>query len=437
MISNTIKYIGVNDHTIDLFEGQYPVPNGMAYNSYLILDEKTAVMDSVEIGFADEWFGNIKAELGDRQPDYLVIQHMEPDHSGSILRFMEEFPAAKVVTSAKAMGMIQNFFGIDFTDRAIVVKEKDTLSLGSRTLTFYGATMVHWPEVIVTYDDKDKVLFSADAFGKFGALDVEEDWLSEARRYYIGIVGKFGVSVQTLLKKIGVLDIQTICSLHGPVLKDNIRDYIDKYNTWSRYEPEEDGILVAYTSIYGNTKKAVDLLVEELKAQGETNIMVRDLARCDQFAATADAFRFSKLVLATTTYNGEIFPSMRTFIEHLTERGFQKRTVGFIENGSWSPVAMKVMKGLLEKSKDLSYTENNVKILSALNKESIAQVKALAEELVREPEVNAEETPVKAVEHAKKFVCKICGYVYEGEELPKDFICPLCKRGADDFEEVK
>ncbi|MBQ4577359.1 MAG: FprA family A-type flavoprotein, partial [Firmicutes bacterium] len=279
----------------------------------------------------------------------------------------------------------------EFSDRAIAVKEKDTLSLGNRTLTFYGATMVHWPEVIVTYDDKDKVLFSADAFGKFGALDVEEDWLSEARRYYIGIVGKFGVSVQTLLKKIRVLDIQTICSLHGPVLKGNISYYIDKYNTWSSYEPEEDGILVAYTSIYGNTKKAVDLLVEELKTQGVTNVVVRDLARCDQFAATADAFRFSKLVLATTTYNGEIFPSMRTFIEHLTERGFQKRTVGFIENGSWSPVAMKVMKGLLEKSKDLSYTENNVKILSALNKESIAQVKVLAEELVREVEPTGEE----------------------------------------------
>ncbi|MBQ6948051.1 MAG: MBL fold metallo-hydrolase, partial [Firmicutes bacterium] len=361
----------------------------------------------------------------------------EPDHSGSIHRFMEEFPAAKVVASVRSMDMIRNFFGTEFGDRAIAVKEKDTLALGSRTLTFYGATMVHWPEVIVTYDDKDKVLFSADAFGKFGALDVEEDWLSEARRYYIGIVGKFGVSVQTLLKKIRVLDIQTICSLHGPVLKENISYYIDKYNTWSSYEPEEDGILVAYTSIYGNTKKAVDLLVEELKTQGVTNVVVRDLARCDQFAATADAFRFSKLVLATTTYNGEIFPSMRTFIEHLTERGFQKRTVGFIENGSWSPVAMKVMKGLLEKSKDLSYTENNVKILSALNKESIAQVKVLAEELVREVEPTGEEESAVPAENTKKFVCKICGYVYEGEELPKDFICPLCKRGVEDFEEVK
>ena len=437
MISDTIKYIGVNDHNIDLFEGQYPVPNGMAYNSYLILDEKIAIMDSVELSFAEEWFANIRRELGDRQPDYLIVQHMEPDHSGSIRRFMEEFPTAKVVASVRAMDMIRNFFNTEFGDRAIAVKEKDTLSLGSRTLTFYGATMVHWPEVIVTYDDKDKVLFSADAFGKFGALDVEEDWLSEARRYYIGIVGKFGVSVQTLLKKIRVLDIQTICSLHGPVLKENISYYIDKYNTWSSYEPEEDGILVAYTSIYGNTKKAVDLLVEELKTQGVTNVVVRDLARCDQFAATADAFRFSKLVLATTTYNGEIFPSMRTFIEHLTERGFQKRTVGFIENGSWSPVAMKVMKGLLEKSKDLSYTENNVKILSALNKESIAQVKVLAEELVREVEPTGEEEPAVPAENTKKFVCKICGYVYEGEELPKDFICPLCKRGVEDFEEVK
>ena len=437
MISDTIKYIGVNDHNIDLFEGQYPVPNGMAYNSYLILDETIAVMDSVELSFAEEWFANIRKELGDRQPDYLIVQHMEPDHSGSIRRFMEEFPEAKLVASVRAMDMVRNFFGTGFGDRAIAVKEKDTLSLGSRTLTFYGATMVHWPEVIVTYDDKDKVLFSADAFGKFGALDVDEPWLDEARRYYIGIVGKFGVSVQTLLKKAATLDIQTICSLHGPVLKENIGYYIDKYNTWSSYEPEEDGVLVAYTSIYGNTKKAVDLLVEELKAQGETNIVVRDLARCDQFAATADAFRFSKLILATTTYNGEIFPSMRTFIEHLTGRGFQKRTVGFIENGSWSPVAMKVMKGLLEKSKDLSYTENNVKILSALNKESIAQVKVLAEELVREVEPTGEEEPAVPAENTKKFVCKICGYVYEGEELPKDFICPLCKRGVEDFEEVK
>ena len=437
MISDTIKYIGVNDHRIDLFEGQYPVPNGMAYNSYLILDEKIAIMDSVELSFAEEWFANIRTELGDRQPDYLIVQHMEPDHSGSIRRFMEEFPTAKLVASARAMDMVRNFFDTGFGDRAIAVKEKDTLALGSRTLTFYGATMVHWPEVIVTYDDKDKVLFSADAFGKFGALDVDEPWLDEARRYYIGIVGKFGVSVQTLLKKIRVLDIQTICSLHGPVLKENISYYIDKYNTWSSYEPEEDGILVAYTSIYGNTKKAVDLLVEELKTQGVTNVVVRDLARCDQFAATADAFRFSKLVLATTTYNGEIFPSMRTFIEHLTERGFQKRTVGFIENGSWSPVAMKVMKGLLEKSKDLSYTENNVKILSALNKESIAQVKVLAEELVREVEPTGEEESAVPAENTKKFVCKICGYVYEGEELPKDFICPLCKRGVEDFEEVK
>jgi len=381
MISDTIKYIGVNDHNIDLFEGQYPVPNGMAYNSYLILDENIAVMDSVELSFAEEWFANIRKELGDRQPDYLIVQHMEPDHSGSIRRFMEEFPTAKLVASVRAMDMVRNFFGTEFGDRAIAVKEKDTLSLGSRTLTFYGATMVHWPEVIVTYDDKDKVLFSADAFGKFGALDVDEPWLDEARRYYIGIVGKFGVSVQTLLKKAATLDIQTICSLHGPVLTENLGYYIDKYNTWSSYEPEEEGVLVAYTSIYGNTKKAVDLLVEELKTQGVTNIVVRDLARCDQFAATADAFRFSKLVLATTTYNGDIFPFMRTFIEHLTGRGFQKRTVGFIENGSWAPVATKVMKGLLEKSKDLIYTENNVKILSAVNDDSISQIQALAQEL--------------------------------------------------------
>ncbi|MBQ6685707.1 MAG: MBL fold metallo-hydrolase [Firmicutes bacterium] len=436
-ITKDIRYIGVNDHEVDLFEGQYVVPNGMAYNSYAIMDEKIAIMDTVDKNFTHEWLDNIQTALQGRNPDYLIVQHMEPDHSANIANFLKAYPEAIVVSSAKAFVMMKNFFGDDYADRRIVVGEGDTLSLGKHVLTFVTAPMVHWPEVIVTYDDKDKVLFSADAFGKFGALDVEEDWLSEARRYYIGIVGKFGVSVQTLLKKIGVLDIQTICSLHGPVLKDNISDYIDKYNTWSRYEPEEDGVLVAYTSIYGNTKKAVDLLVEELKSQGVTNVVVRDLARCDQFAATADAFRFSKLVLATTTYNGEIFPSMRTFIEHLTERGFQKRTVGFIENGSWSPVAMKVMKGLLEKSKDLSYTENNVKILSALNKESIAQVKVLAEELVREVEPTGEEEPAVPAENTKKFVCKICGYVYEGEELPKDFICPLCKRGVEDFEEVK
>ena len=391
MISDTIKYIGVNDHRLDLFEGQYPVPNGMAYNSYLILDETVAIMDSVELSFAEEWFANIRRELGDRQPDYLIVQHMEPDHSGSIRRFMEEFPEAKLVASARAMDMIRNFFDTEFGGRTIVVKEKDTLSLGSRTLTFYGATMVHWPEVIVTYDDKDKVLFSADAFGKFGALDVDEPWLDEARRYYIGIVGKFGVSVQTLLKKIRVLDIQTICSLHGPVLKENISYYIDKYNTWSSYEPEEEGVVIAYTSIYGHTKDAVYELANELEERGERNVSVYDLARCDQFAAVADAFRYDRLVLATTTYNGDIFPFMRTFIHHLTSRGFANRTVAFIENGSWAPVAAKVMKGLLEPCKGLYYEEAGVTIKSAFNDQSLEELRWLACQLTGGPDEIEEE----------------------------------------------
>lgn len=386
MISNTIKYIGVNDYDIDLFEGQYPVPNGMAYNSYLILDEKIAVMDSVEARFADEWIVNIRRELSagdrtlERQPDYLIVQHMEPDHSGSIFRFLEEFPQAKVVASARAMDIVRNFFGKDFGERGIEVKEKDTLSLGSRTLTFYGATMIHWPEVIMTYDDRDKVLFSADAFGKFGALDVKDDWLSEARRYYIGIVGKFGVSVQTLLKKIEGLEIQAICSLHGPVLNDNIGYYIDKYNTWSSYEPEEEGVTIAYTSMYGNTKAAVEELEDEFLKRG-VKVVVHDLARGDMFAAIADAFRFDRLILATTTYNGGVFPFMRTFIEHLTDRGFANHTVGFVENGSWAPVAAKGMKALLEKAKNLTYTEHGVRILSAVDEENLREIRELAEEL--------------------------------------------------------
>ena len=433
-ISNTIQYIGVNDHEIDLFEGQYVVPNGMAYNSYAVMDNKIAIMDTVDVHFADEWLGNIKNVLGERLPDYLIVQHMEPDHSGSVFRFMEAFPEAKVVASAKAFVMMKNFFGTDFTDRQIVVGENDTLSLGDRTLTFITAPMVHWPEVIVTYDSKDKVLFSADGFGKFGALDIEEDWVCEARRYYIGIVGKYGVSVQALLKKAAALDIRIICPLHGPVLTENLGYYIDLYNTWSSYAAEEDGVMIAYTSVYGNTKKAVEQLAEMLRKNGCPKVVVNDLARCDMAEAVEDAFRYSKLVLATTTYNSGIFPFMHTFIDHLTERNYSNRTVAFIENGSWLPSAARVMKGMLEKSKNLTYTNANVTIMSALNAESSAQLTALADELSRQTPAEAD-----AVEQAanKKYVCKVCGYVYEGSELPSDFVCPICKRGAEDFEEMK
>ncbi|MBS7403485.1 MAG: MBL fold metallo-hydrolase [Oscillospiraceae bacterium] len=433
-ISNTIQYIGVNDHEIDLFEGQYVVPNGMAYNSYAVMDNKIAIMDTVDVHFADVWLGNIKNVLGERLPDYLIVQHMEPDHSGSVFRFMEAFPEAKVVASAKAFVMMKNFFGTDFTDRQIVVGENDTLSLGDRTLTFITAPMVHWPEVIVTYDSKDKVLFSADGFGKFGALDIEEDWVCEARRYYIGIVGKYGLSVQALLKKAAALDIRIICPLHGPVLTENLGYYIDLYNTWSSYAAEEDGVMIAYTSVYGNTKKAVEQLAEMLRKNGCPKVVVNDLARCDMAEAVEDAFRYSKLVLATTTYNSGIFPFMHTFIDHLTERNYSNRTVAFIENGSWLPSAARVMKGMLEKSKNLTYTNANVTIMSALNAESSAQLTALADELSRQTPAEAD-----AVEQAanKKYVCKVCGYVYEGSELPSDFVCPICKRGAEDFEEMK
>ena len=383
-ISEDIRYIGVNDHAVDLFEGQYIVPNGMAYNSYAIIDEKIAIMDTVDAGFTHEWLDNIQNVLSGRTPDYLVVQHMEPDHSANIVNFIRSYPDAKIVSSAKAFVMMKNFFGTDFPEKQVVVGEGDTLSLGKHTLTFVTAPMVHWPEVIVTYDSYDKVLFSADGFGKFGTLDVEEEWADEARRYYIGIVGKYGAQVQALLKKAAGLDIQTICPLHGPVLTENLGYYIGLYNTWSGYQPEEDGIVIAYTSVYGNTKKAVLQLAEKLKANGCPKVVVNDLARCDMAKAVDDAFRYSKLVLATTTYNAEIFPFMREFITHLTERNFSNRTVAFIENGSWAPLAAKVMKGMLEKSKNLTYTENNVKILSALNEESTAQLNALAEELSKE-----------------------------------------------------
>ena len=594
-ITKDIKYIGVNDHKVDLFEGQYVVPNGMAYNSYAIIDKKIAIMDTVDAAFTHEWLDNIQNTLGARKPDYLIVQHMEPDHSANIMNFIKAYPDAIVVSSAKAFAMMKNFFGTDFADRRIVVGEGDTLSLGEHTLTFVTAPMVHWPEVIVTYDAKDKVLFSADGFGKFGALDVEEDWACEARRYYIGIVGKYGAQVQALLKKAAGLEIDVICPLHGPVLSENLGYYLGLYNTWSSYQPEEEGIVIAYTSVYGNTKKAVMLLADKLKASGCPKVVVNDLARCDMAEAVEDAFRYSKLVLATTTYNAEIFPFMREFITHLTERNFSNRTVAFIENGSWAPLAAKVMKGMFEKSKNITYTDTTVRILSALNEESTEQLNRLTEELCREylaqqdstankndltalfnigyglyvvtsndgkkdnglivntvtqvtntpnriavtinkenyshhvikqigkMNINCltEEAPFKVFEtfgfvsgrnvdkfadceplrsdnglvflpryinsfmslkveqyvdldtHGmficsvtearvisdkpsmtyayyhenvkpkpntkgkKGYVCTICGYVYEGEELPEDFICPLCKHGASDFEEIK
>ena len=594
-ITNDIKYVGVNDHKVDLFEGQYIVPNGMAYNSYVIIDEKIAVMDTVDINFTHEWLDNIQGVLDGRKPDYLIIQHMEPDHSANIMNFMKVYPNTKVVSSAKAFVMMNNFFGNDFANNRIVVGELDTLSLGKHTLTFVTAPMVHWPEVIVTYDNYDKVLFSADGFGKFGALDVEEEWACEARRYYIGIVGKYGAQVQSLLKKASTLDIQMILPLHGPVLKDNLGYYLNLYNKWSSYEPEDEGIVIAYTSVYGNTKKAVLELAEKLKANGCPKIVVNDLARCDMAEAVEDAFRYSKLVLATTTYNADIFPFMREFINHLTERNFQNRTVAFIENGSWAPLAAKVMKEMFGQSKNISFAENTVKILSALNADSSAQLNNLALELCREyiasnndtankndlnalfnigyglyvvtsndgkkdnglivntvtqvtntpnriavtinkenyshhiikqtekmninclsvdapfkvfeafgfqsgrnvdkfadckpnrsdnglvflPKyinsfmslkvenyidlgthgmficsitearvINDLETmtytyyqnnvkPKPKTEGKKGYVCKICGWIYEGEELPEDIVCPLCKHGASDFEEIK
>ena len=380
-ITKDIKYIGVNDHDIDLFEGQYVVENGMAYNSYAVVDDKIAVLDTVDKRFCDEWLGNIENTLGDRTPDYLIIQHMEPDHSANIMQFMDKYENATIVASAKAFQIMEQFFGTQFADRQLVVGEGDTLNLGAHTLNFVAAPMVHWPEVIVTYDSKDKVLFSADGFGKFGALDVDEDWACEARRYYIGIVGKYGMQVQMLLKKAAALDIQTICPLHGPILKEDLGYYIGLYNTWSSYAVETDGVVVCYTSVYGHTKEAALLLADMLEKKGCPKVAVNDLARCDMAEAVEDAFRYSKMVLATTTYNAEIFPFMREFINHLTERNYQNRTVGIIENGSWAPMAAKTMKAMLEKSKNLTFTDTTVKIMSALNDESRAQLESLADEL--------------------------------------------------------
>ncbi len=594
-ITKDIKYIGVNDHKVDLFEGQYVVPNGMAYNSYVILDDKTAVMDTVDRNFTHEWLDNLSEALEGRKPDYLIVQHMEPDHSANIMSFMNAYPQAVIVSSQKAFAMMKNFFGTEFADRRIVVGEGDTLTLGRHTLTFVTAPMVHWPEVIVTYDSLDKVLFSADGFGKFGALDAEEDWACEARRYYIGIVGKYGAQVQALLKKAAGLDIQIICPLHGPVLTENLGYYLNLYNIWSGYGVESEGVVIAYTSVYGHTKKAVELLAEKLRERGCPKVVVTDLARSDMAEAVEDAFRYGKLVLATTTYNAEIFPFMREFINHLTERGFKNRTVGLMENGSWAPMAAKVMKGMLENCKNITWTDTTVRITSALNDLSRGQIDALAEELTRDYVAQNGETankndmtalfnigyglyvvtsndgkrdnglivntvtrvtntpnrvavcvnkdnyshhiikqtgkmnvnclsveapfsvfesfgfrsgrnvdkfegaevlrsdnglvflpryinsflslkveqyidmdthgmficsvtearvisdketmtytyyqqnvkPKPKTEGKKGWVCKVCGYVYEGDELPEDFVCPLCKHGAADFEPIQ
>ena len=380
-VTKDIFYVGVNDHQVDLFEGQYVVPNGMAYNSYVIMDEKIAVMDTIDRNFIAPWMENVKAVIGERKPDYLIVQHMEPDHSAGIAHFLAAYPEATVVASAKAFTMMKNFFGEDYADRRLVVGEGSTLSLGKHQLTFVTAPMVHWPEVIVTYDACDKVLFSADGFGKFGALDVEEDWAGEARRYYIGIVGKYGPQVQALLKKAAGLDISIICPLHGPVLTENLGYYLNLYDIWSSYRAESEGIVIAYTSVYGHTKAAVELLAKKLEEKGCPKVVVADLARCDMAEAVEDAFRYGKLVLATTTYNADIFPFMKEFIHHLTERNYQNRTVAIMENGTWAPTAAKVIRGMLEGSKNLTFTDTTVRILSALSDESRAQIDALANEL--------------------------------------------------------
>ena len=380
-VTEDIIYVGVNDHEVDLFEGQYDVPNGMSYNSYVVLDEKVAVFDTVDAHFKDEWFANLEEAFDGRTPDYLIVQHMEPDHAANIANFAEKYPEAKIVGNAKTFPMMKQFFGTDFADRQIVVKEGETLSTGKHNLTFVMAPMVHWPEVMMTYDTTDKIFFSADAFGKFGALDVEEEWDCEARRYYIGIVGKYGPMVQKLFAKVGSLEINAICPLHGPVLTENLGHYLNLYTIWSSYQVETEGTVIAYTSVYGNTKKAVELLAEKLTEEGCPKVVVTDLARDDMAEAVEDAFRYGKLILATTTYNGDIFPFMKEFINHLTERSYQNRTIGFVENGSWTPMAAKIMKAAFEKSKNITFADTTVTIRSAVDETSEAQIAALAKEM--------------------------------------------------------
>ena len=433
-VTDSIVYVGVNDHDVDLFEGQYIVPNGMAYNSYVVLDDKIAVFDTMEKTKTAEWLANLEEALGDSKPDYLIVQHMEPDHSASIQAFAEKYPETVIVGNKKTFKMIGQFFPTLTIGSKLEVENGAVLDLGTHKLNFVFAPMVHWPEVMMTYESTEKILFSADGFGKFGALDVEEDWACEARRYYIGIVGKYGAQVQAVLKKAAELEIETICPLHGPVLKENLGYYIDLYDTWSGYRPESEGVCICYTSVYGNTKQAVELLAEELKARGVETVEVSDLARCDMAEAVEDAFRYDRLVLATTTYNGEIFPFMQQFIDHLTERNFQNRVVAFIENGSWAPAAQKIMRAKLEGSKNLTIAENNVTILSAVNDETVKQIKALAAELAC---MNGACCCVcEAPEGTKlnRYVCNICGFEHDCEgELPEDFRCPLCGRGPADF----
>lgn len=471
-VTQDVEYIGVNDHQIDLFEGHYAVPNGMAYNSYVIHDEKIAVMDTVDQYFTHDWMANLRSALNGAKPDYLVVHHMEPDHSANFDAFLGEYPDTQVVASDKAFKMVDQFFpGLLPKDQRIVVKEGDVLDLGKHQLHFVAAPMVHWPEVMFSYDSTDKILFSADAFGKFGANNVEQEWTDEARRYYIGIVGKYGMQVQNVLKKAAKLDIRMICSLHGPILKGDLSKYLNLYDTWSAYRTESDGVLIAYTSIYGHTKKAVELLAKKLREKGCPKVVVDDLARTDMAACVGHAFQYGKIVLATTTYNMEIFPFMREFINCLTERNFQNRQIAFIENGSWAPQAMKVMQGMLSKSKNLTYCENNVKIFSAMSDANRATIDALAAELVGDDAVAVESPDERAAAEAAAaeasapkaaasaapaeapaaeapasdaaaeprygWVCKICGYIYEGDPLPDDFICPVCGRPASDFERIE
>ncbi len=437
LIKKDIFYIGVNDHQLDLFEGQYVVPNGMAYNSYVIIDDLIAIFDTVEKNFKDEWFKNLKEVLGEEKPTYLIVQHMEPDHSGNIIEFLKVYPNAFVIATAQAFKMMSQFFKEEIKHK-IVVADGDTLNLGKHTLKFIAAPMVHWPEVMVTYDEESKTLFSADAFGKFGALDHEEDWACEARRYYFGIVGKYGIQVQKLLEKVENLELETICPLHGPVLNENLSYYLNLYDTWSSYQSETDGVTIFYTSVYGHTKEAAKLLADTLQNKGCPKVVFCDLAREDMAEAVEDAFRYPKIVFATTTYNMSIFPFMKTFLDHLIEHNFQNKTVGLIENGTWAPNASKVMKEMLGHAKNINLLSTEVRLLSALSDENKKQIELLADELMKPSEYLAKEKEAKKVVKKHHFACKICGFVVETEteELPEDYVCPICKHPASDFEKI-
>ena len=437
LLKDNIYYVGVNDHQLDLFEGQYIVPNGMAYNSYIIKDELIAVFDTVDAKFTNEWLANVKEVLGDSKPNYLIVQHMEPDHSANILEFLKVYPDTFVVGNAKTFVMMDQFFHTEIKHK-LVVNDNDTLNLGKHTLTFIFAPMVHWPEVMITYDSFAKTLFSADAFGKFGALDVEEDWACEARRYYIGIVGKYGFQVQNLLQKAAKLEIERICPLHGPVLEKDLGYYLNLYDIWSSYESETDGVAIFYTSVYGHTKQAAELLAEKLRGKGCPKVAITDLAREDMAEAVEDAFRYPKIVLATTTYNMQIFPFMHTFIDHLLERNFQNKTIALIENGTWAPAAAKLMKEKFEKSKNVEFIEPAVRIVSSINEENLKQLDKLTDELLKPSANLAKPKENKVIAKKHHFACKICGFVveFEGDELPKDFVCPICKHPASDFEKI-